>query len=250
MKTVAIILARGGSKGIPGKNLRHLNGRALMDYAIGHANESDLVDRVIVSTDSERIAHYAKSHGAETPFLRPAHLSSDTSTMHSGLKHAVDWLQANENYKVDIVVLLKATIIFRPVGIIDECVQRLYVNPQLDTAVAGHGTVKKFWRLVDGKWTQLADDIDPGLGRQERASSLIYKEDHGVACASRSEVVLNTNHYVGTNVEIVPYEDERSFFDIDGYFDLWLADKIIKEWNPIRMLPPQMQDEALHGGLD
>ena len=61
MNTTAIILARGGSEGILGKNLRHINGKALIGYAIGHANEAKFVDRVIVSTDSDHIAHYAKS---------------------------------------------------------------------------------------------------------------------------------------------------------------------------------------------
>ena len=94
-KTVAIILARGGSKGIPGKNLVKLAGRPLIAHTITQAVNSELIDRVIVSTDHRGIAACARRYGAETPFIRPAELVQDDSTMISGLKHAVGWLKEN-----------------------------------------------------------------------------------------------------------------------------------------------------------
>ena len=249
---VGIILARGGSKGVPGKNLRYISGQQLIGFAIQHANESDLVTRIVVSTDSEDIANCAKRYGAEVPFMRPAHLSGDEATLHSGYEHAIGWLQEHENYKADIVVMLRATTIFRPPDIIDRCVQRLLDDPSLDSAFAGYGTGGRYWRKLDGKWQYIAGDIDFSLSRQqrEREGPVVYEERVDIACASRSEVILTTNHYVGENVEIIPCHDERSFCDINDFFDLWLADKIIKEWNPVRHFPSPMREQILFGELD
>jgi pseudaminic acid cytidylyltransferase len=92
---IAIIPARGGSKRIPGKNIKEFAGRPIIEYSIDAARQSGLFDRIIVSTDCERIAEVAKSAGAEVPFVRPAELSDDHTPTVPVLKHAVDWLQAD-----------------------------------------------------------------------------------------------------------------------------------------------------------
>jgi len=90
---VAIIPARGGSKRIPGKNIKEFAGRPIIAYSINAAKQSGLFDRIIVSTDSEQIAQVARNEGAEVPFMRPAELSDDHTPTAPVLKHAVDWLQ-------------------------------------------------------------------------------------------------------------------------------------------------------------
>ncbi len=90
---LALILARGGSKSIPRKNLLPLLGKPLLAYSIGHALASRHITRVIVSTDDAEIASVARDHGAETPFLRPAELAADESTDYDGFRHAVEWLR-------------------------------------------------------------------------------------------------------------------------------------------------------------
>lgn len=108
MKIVAIIPARGGSKGIPGKNIRMVAGKPLLVWSIEHARQCVLISRVIVSTDSEEIAGVARLHGAEV-IMRPAELSGDTASSESGLLHALDFLRTHEGYEPDLVVFLQAT---------------------------------------------------------------------------------------------------------------------------------------------
>lgn len=92
MKTIAIIPARGGSKRIPGKNIKPFGGRPLIAYSIDAAQQSGVFDRIIVSTDSEEIAVVAREYGAETPFMRPMELANDFTVTDAVLLHALDWL--------------------------------------------------------------------------------------------------------------------------------------------------------------
>ena len=252
MNVTAIILARGGSEGIPGKNLRHVNGNALIGYAIGHAKAAKLVDRVIVSTDSKHIAHYAKLHGAEVPFLRPAHLSTSSTTMIDAMKHTLDWLDGNDE-SPDIILHLKTTILFRESDIIDSVVRRLYDNPCLDSCFAAIRTGAKIWRRTKDGFEQLASDLEQSASRQDRDNDrveFLYEERSGVACASRAHIIRDTQHYVGNKVDVVEIEDKTNLIDIDDYYDLWLAGKVVKEWNPIKDLPRAIQEEMSYGRLD
>jgi len=93
MKAVAFIFARGGSKGLPGKNTRMLNGKPLIAWSIGHAQAVPRIERVIVSTDSPDIAAVAIQYGAEVPFLRPAELARDDSPEWLAWRHALNYLR-------------------------------------------------------------------------------------------------------------------------------------------------------------
>jgi N-acylneuraminate cytidylyltransferase len=104
----ALIPARGGSKGIPGKNILPLAGRPLLVHSIDAARAAPSVDRVVVSTDDDRIASVAKAHGAEV-VRRPEDISGDTATSESALLHALDALHRSEGYEPDLVVFLQAT---------------------------------------------------------------------------------------------------------------------------------------------
>jgi len=148
MKTnvVAIILARGGSKTLPGKNILPLAGKPLIAYTIKQAKECKLIDRVIVSTDNSEIAEVAKKFGAEVPFIRPAGLSQNHSTTESGLQHAVTWIEENENYKIDVVVFLQPTDVFRSQRMISTVINKLLENENLDSAFIATKTHKNFWR--------------------------------------------------------------------------------------------------------
>jgi CMP-N,N'-diacetyllegionaminic acid synthase len=106
---LAIILARGGSRGIPGKNIRMLAGKPLIAYTIEAARACSGIDRTIVSTDDERIAEVAQRCGADVPFLRPAHLAGDDVTDLPVFEHALEWLRSEEAYRPAIVVHLRPT---------------------------------------------------------------------------------------------------------------------------------------------
>ena len=127
-KILAVIPARGGSKGVPNKNIKELLGKPLIAYTIEQAQASKYIDRTIVSTDSPAIADIAVSYGAEVPFLRPEELATDQSGTIDVLVHAIDWLEKNENYKFDILVLLHATTPLREPADIDHSIELLVEN--------------------------------------------------------------------------------------------------------------------------
>jgi CMP-N-acetylneuraminic acid synthetase len=122
---LALIPARGGSKGIPRKNIRLFAGYPLIAWSIAAAKRSSLVTRVIVSTDDEEIAAVAREWGAETPFLRPDELAQDKTTDLPVFEHALKWLEDVEGYHPEIVVQLRPTSPIRPKTMVDDAIQIL-----------------------------------------------------------------------------------------------------------------------------
>jgi N-acylneuraminate cytidylyltransferase len=109
MSTLGVITARGGSKGIPGKNLRPLRGRPLIAYTIDAARRSGVFDRLILSTDDDAIAGAARGLGCEVPFMRPADLARDETPHLPVMRHAVAWLDEHDAYRPDLVMILQPT---------------------------------------------------------------------------------------------------------------------------------------------
>lgn len=224
-RVVAIIPARGGSKGLPGKNVRPLAGKPLIAYSIEAAKASSCVDRVIVSTDDPQIAGVAKQWGAETPFLRPSELAQDLTPTEPVLRHAVEWLEAHEGYRADIVVFLQPTDIFRKRSMIDAVVQTLLDDETVDSAFVAHPTHKNFWRWNGSRFARLAPDVAYGP-RQTREP--LYREDTGLACATRATCIKQGKR-LGERVAIIPNPDEASGIDIHTEFDFWLAERVLAE---------------------
>ena len=128
-EVLAIIPARGGSKGIPRKNIKLFAAAPLLAWSIQAAKDSKTVTRVIVSTDDVEIAQVAREWGAEVPFLRPAELAEDRSPDLPLFLHALDWLKTNEGYLPDFLVQLRPTSPIRPIGLVDEAVEILLAHP-------------------------------------------------------------------------------------------------------------------------
>tara|TARA_B110000495_G_C23033032_1_gene615876 strand:- start:1208 stop:1660 length:453 start_codon:yes stop_codon:yes gene_type:complete len=124
MQVLGIIPARGGSKGIPLKNLKKLDGKPLVKYTIDAAKKSKLLNRIIISTDNGKTAQVAKNSGIEVPFVRPKRISGSKSTQFQVIKHTLDFFK-KENYFPDIVVLLQPTSPFRTTKIIDDSIREL-----------------------------------------------------------------------------------------------------------------------------
>lgn len=142
---VAIIPARGGSKGVPLKNIRPLAGYPLLAYSIAAALLSRRIGRVIVSTDSEEIAAVARAFGAETPFLRPAACSTDTATDRAYLAHAMEWARRVEGRVPEYWVNLRPTTPLRDPAIIDEAIEAFLAMPEATSLRSGHlGTESPF----------------------------------------------------------------------------------------------------------
>ena len=138
LKILGIIPARGGSKEIKRKNLLKIRGKTLIELAIRSAKRSKMLTRTIFSSEDKKILNIAKKAGAEIPFIRPKNLAKDNSPTFSVLKHAVKWLEKNENWKADIIVLLQPTTPFRK-GIHIDAVVKLLLKSRSDAVI----TVKK-----------------------------------------------------------------------------------------------------------
>lgn len=122
---IAIIPARGGSKGLPGKNIKELCGKPLIAWSIEAGLASQYIDEVMVTTDSEEIAVIARNFGATVPFLRPADLSSDTATSFDVIKHSIEFYRGKLNKKFDLIVLLEPTSPLRDKDDIDRSIELL-----------------------------------------------------------------------------------------------------------------------------
>ena len=152
-EVLAIIPARGGSKGIPHKNIRSFSGYPLIAWSIAAAKKAASVTRVIVSTDDEQIAAVAREFGAETPFLRPAEFAQDLTTDLPVFEHALNWLVENENYRPDVVVQLRPTSPIRPKTCVDDAVRILLEHADADSVrgvVPAGQNPHKMWRLESG----------------------------------------------------------------------------------------------------
>jgi N-acylneuraminate cytidylyltransferase/CMP-N,N'-diacetyllegionaminic acid synthase len=132
---LAIIPARGGSKGLPGKNLKELNGKPLICYAIEQAKKSKLIDKIVVSTDDIDIANVAVNCGAECPFLRPAHLATDDSLVNDTYIYTLDKLKNDFDYDVSEFIVLQPTTPLRKVSDIDSAIE-LFKQKDADSVVS------------------------------------------------------------------------------------------------------------------
>lgn len=151
----AIIPARSGSKGVKDKNIRLLNGFPMIAYAIASAKLSKNIDRVVVSTDSEKYAEIAHRYGAETPFLRPAEISGDMATDIEFMQHAINWFYENEGSVPEYWVHLRVTCPLRNPGIIDEGIAKIKAHPEA-TCLLSVNKVEDYltaykWLIKDGE---------------------------------------------------------------------------------------------------
>ena len=153
-EVVAVIPARGGSKGIPRKNIRSFAGYPLIAWSIAAARQAQTVTRVVVSTDDPEIAAVARQYGAETPFLRPPELARDATTDLPVFEHTLKWMEEFEAYKPEVVVQLRPTSPIRPRGMVDEAVRILLAHEDADCVrgvVPAGQNPHKMWRLPDGE---------------------------------------------------------------------------------------------------
>ena len=137
-KFFAIIPARSGSKGIKDKNLATLGGHPLISYSIALAKMTKGIDRVIVSTDSNEYAKISRKYGAEVPFLRPEHLSQDTSTDYDFMNHAIDWFDNNSAQTPEYWIHLRPTTPLRDINIINKAMTSIQDRSDATSLRSGH----------------------------------------------------------------------------------------------------------------
>jgi CMP-N,N'-diacetyllegionaminic acid synthase len=147
-ETIAIIPARGGSKGIPHKNIIDLEGYPLIAYSIVAAKLSKLINRIVVSTDSEEIAEVALKYGAEVPFLRPKKFATDNSTDLEFVQHALSWFKKNEGHAPDYLVHLRPTTPLRDPQVIDKAARSILNDPHATALRSVHEIRESPYKLL------------------------------------------------------------------------------------------------------
>ncbi len=248
-EVLAIVPARGGSKGIPRKNINLFAGYPLISYSIAAGLQAESVTRVIVSTDDEEIAAVARQWGAETPFMRPPELAQDQTTDLPVFQHALRWLKENEGYSPDLVIHLRPTSPIRPHNCIDEAVALLQRNPVADSVrgvVPSGQNPYKMWRLQGTHepmvpLLNLDEIVEPFNAPRQALPPTFWQTGH--IDVIRPRVILEENSMSGGN--ILPYLiDPRFTVDIDTPFD-WLRYEWLVRNGNLDMVDPASKRRKL-----
>ena len=233
MEILAIIPARGGSKGLPGKNIHSLDGHPLLAYSIVAGLKTPEITRVICSTDSADIAKVALDYGAEVPFIRPSELAQDHSNDFEVFSHALKWLKNNEEYVPDIVIQLRPTSTIRFISDIQGAIDSLVNCPEIDAvrAVAEPITTPyKMWTIDKKNFLSplmtLPENLEPyNTARQELPE--IWAQT-GTLEVIRASTIVNKKSMTGD--KIYPLKiDSNIYIDIDTLNDLLLAEIVMKD---------------------
>lgn len=228
MNVLAIIPARSGSKSVPNKNIRPLNGKPMLTYSIGHAKQSKYINRIILSTDSEYYAEIGREYGAETPFIRPAEYSTDTSLDIDVFYHCLSHLSDTEGYHADIVVQLRPTYPIRQISDIDAMIDILIQNPVYDSvrsiAPAKEIPYKMWHRGNDGTITPVMTDIKECYNMPRQELPMVYYQN---ACIDvvRGDVILGKKSMTGE--QIYGYVMDKNY-DIDTEEEFQIAEEYLK----------------------
>lgn len=225
MKVICIILARAGSKGIKNKNIARVNSKPLVFYPINAAIKSKVCDKIIVSTDSKKIAKVAKRYGALVPFYRSKKLSGDFITTEKSLQ---DCLLKSEIYfktKFDICLFLTCTNIFRKISWIKYAIKILKKNKKIDSIFCVHQIYKHFWHYKNGKYRKVLQWMNSYTSRQ--IAPKFFREDTGIVCATRANY-WRIGKRIGKNIRFIINDDPFSSIDIHKMQDLKLAEMAVR----------------------
>lgn len=224
-RILGVIPARGGSKGLPRKNLIPLKGRPLIAYTADAVDSARHLTRVVVSTDDEEIAETARSFGLEVPFMRPAHLAEDRTPSLPVIRHALDYMEQQESRNYGVIVMLQPTCPLRTGSDIDQGIE-LLLDSGADSVVSvvsvgAHHPYRMKQITADGKLVNLMEhgfeDMRP---RQELPPVYIRS---GALYISRRYVIVDQNMLVGSDCRALVVPKERSV-NIDSEADLAVAE--------------------------
>lgn len=217
MRVLAVVPARGGSKGIPRKNLRELAGRPLLAYTVDAARESGCIDRCVLSTDSEEIAEVARSLGLEIPFLRPAELAADDTPMQATIEHVVTELE-RDGWQADIVLVLQPTAPLRRGEHLARAVEILADTQATSVAsvvqIPQHLSPQYVMKIVDGRLANFLPDGARVTRRQDAEPA--YARDGTVYAVRRDVLVLEHDLYGRDCRPLVLSEGESMNLDTEA----------------------------------
>jgi len=224
-RILCTINARGGSKGIPGKNIRDLGGLPLIAWSIREARRSAYLDRVIVSSDDEAILAVARSHGAETPFVRPAELARDTTPGVDPVLHAVEALKP-EHY--DYIVLLQPTSPLRTVEDVDGAIARCLDNAWPCLIGVTEAAISPYFTFTMGEDGLMAPVIPQERFHTRRQDLPRCLEPNGAVYVADCQWLAKTRSYLTPETRGYEMPRERSW-DIDELLDFEICELILKK---------------------
>ena len=201
---ISIIPARGGSKGVPGKNVKKLDGIPLLAFSIKTSLESKIISRTIVSTDCEKTAKIAKKYGAEVPFLRPKVIAGDKSTDLEFFLHAIEWFNTNETKVPDYFVHLRPTTPLRDAKIVDQAIEMFLKSADSTALRSVHEmpeSAYKSFEIEDNKLKTLGTnsfELDGANNARQGFPSTYYA--NGYVDIIRSKYVIENRRIHGDKV--------------------------------------------------
>ena len=224
MSTVAFIFARGGSKGLPGKNIKIFSGKPLIAWSIEQAKKLSSIDRVIVSTDCSEIARVAKEYGAEVPFLRPDNISEDDSPEWMAWRHALSFLLEKEGKMPNIMLSIPTTAPLRRVIDIENCLN-LYKKGGVDVVITTTDAHRSpYFNMVkkshDGNVELVIKPKDKLYRRQD--APIVY-DMTTVAYVMNPEFIMHNESIFDGRTKAVNVPLETSI-DIDNMYDFKMAE--------------------------
>jgi len=225
MKILAIIPARGGSKGIPLKNLVKLNGKPLLYYSINSSLHSKYIDKTIISTDNKKIKNYAKKFNVEI-IDRPKKLASNTAKIEPVISHTLDYLKKISNYVPDVIVLLQNTSPLRTSNHVESALKFFFKN-NFDSVLSSYVSHKFFWKNNNNKYFPVNYEPQNRPNRQNMDKQFI---ENGAIYITKYDSFRKSKCRVSGKLGLFIMNEEDSI-DIDTSFDLLCAKSLLKSRN-------------------
>jgi CMP-N-acetylneuraminic acid synthetase len=221
-KILCTILARGGSKRLPGKNIKLFHGKPLISYAIAAAKGCSYVDTVVVSTDDEAIAAVAREYGAEVPFMRPAELATDTATSLSAMQHAVTFYEKQGKY-FDFIVLIQPTV----PGVIPNDVTNL-IEKAVEMGSNSGITVSEItdppvWMYRMSDTGELTSYLPPAPTRRSQDLEKLYRVN-GAVYVTKRDILMEMGQIIDKKSCVGVFMPRERSTDIDTATDFKIAE--------------------------
>jgi CMP-N,N'-diacetyllegionaminic acid synthase len=227
IKNLAIIPARGGSKGVPGKNLKKIGGMPLIYWSIKAALEANCIDRLVVSTDSSEIAELSQSYGAEVPFIRPMEISGDNATTESAINHCLNFFNKKNDEIPENIVLLQPTSPVRKKTTIDDAFN--YYKKYGKSSLLSVNRFDHFlWKNISSPEALYNYKRRPR--RQDIKSTDYTYIENGSIYITKSSQYLNFNNRLCESPICFELSDEEAY-EIDTHLDFLIIEAILRHIN-------------------
>ncbi|MBF0343549.1 MAG: acylneuraminate cytidylyltransferase family protein [Nitrospirae bacterium] len=230
MKILCTICARGGSKGVPKKNIRLLCGKPLITYTIQQALDCSMINMIVLSTDSQEIVDISRQYNIDIPFLRPVELATDSTPKLPVIQHLVSFYVNNSIFAPDYVIDLDPTSPLRTKEDIEKCLSMIIYDQACDSVITGYMSNKNpYFNMVelnDNGYVRLSKEaVSTVTCRQQ--SPVVYAMNASIY-VWRTEILLNQKHVVSGSVKLVEMPEDRSI-DIDTEFDFVLVELLMNK---------------------